>query len=31
KLELEELTTAHIQVVLDRIKQRGSDHVALLT
>lgn len=31
KLELEELTTAHIQIVLDRIKQRGSDHVALLT
>ncbi len=31
KLELEELTTAHIQVVLDRIKQRGSNHVALLT
>ncbi len=31
KLELEELTTAHIQVVLDCIKQRGSDHVALLT
>jgi hypothetical protein len=31
KLELEELTTAHIQIVLDRIKQRGSDHVAPLT
>lgn len=31
KLELEELTTTHIQVVLDCIKQRGSDHVALLT
>ncbi len=31
KLELEELTTSHIQVVLDRIKQRGSNHVALLT
>lgn len=30
-LELEILTTADIQVVLDRIKQRDSDHVALLT
>lgn len=31
KQELEELTTAHIQVVPDCIKQQGSDHVALLT
>lgn len=30
KLEIEELTTVHIQVVIDKIKQRGSDHVALL-
>ncbi|WP_284603694.1 tyrosine-type recombinase/integrase [Dickeya dadantii] len=31
RIQLEELTTAHVQAVIDRIKLRGSDHVALLT
>ncbi|MGM3189591.1 tyrosine-type recombinase/integrase [Dickeya dadantii subsp. dieffenbachiae] len=31
RIQLEELTTAHVQTVIDRIKLRGSDHVALLT
>ncbi|MFB1117187.1 tyrosine-type recombinase/integrase [Dickeya dadantii] len=31
RIQLEELTTADVQTVIDRIKLRGSDHVALLT
>lgn len=30
KLEIEQLTPVHIQSVIDRVKLRGSDHVALL-
>lgn len=29
RIQLEELTTAHVQAVIDRIKLRGSNHVAL--